>query len=122
VSYTYKLGNYIHQDFFQDIVENEHGTVLVYCHESITQNSSNKFDGCWTLYVYFHETGAWHPLVNYKKVNKRMVQRVFKSSDGLINSLHRYDLPLSCITKTKGSGCEITPSGTVYYRPHCIFI
>ncbi len=119
---TYKIGNYIHQDFFKDIITNENGTILVYCDESIFLNQSNKFDGCWYLYVYFHETDMWHPLVNYKPVNKRIVQRKFRSSDGLINSLHRYDLPLSCMPKYQGSGCEIKSDGTVYYRPQCILI
>lgn len=118
----YKVGYYVREGFFQDIVKIGNGNVLVYCNEAATRNEFNKFGGSWHLYAYFHETGEWHPLVKSKPVKKRIILREFTTPDGLVNSLLGYEFPVTAVPKDQGSGCEISKDGNISYRENCIFL
>lgn len=120
--YTYDIGYYVREEFFNDIVKVGNGNVLVHCLDDVTMNDTYKYEGVWHLYVNFHETNKWHPLVKTKSINKRIVYREFVSVEGVISTLLRLDFPMVSITRERGSGCEISRDGNIYYRPMCDLI
>lgn len=122
MDYTYKIGNYVQQEYFNRLVDLEKSAVLIYCEQEIVRTYSSKHSGIWHLYAYSAETDNWHPLVKVELHTKRMLPKLFTSADGVINSIIRLNLPVSAITTTKGSGCEISKDGSIYYRPQCILI
>lgn len=118
----YKVGYYVREGLFQKIINNSGGDLLVYCSKTATKNNFNKFNGSWNLYVYFYETQSWHPLVKSKTVIDSIILREFITSDGLINSILGYNYPMACLSKYKGSACEITKEGNINYYEKCIFV
>jgi hypothetical protein len=119
--HTYKLGDYIREEYFHELVQSEGSALLVHCHSPVTKNKANKFSGRWHLYVYSTENETWHPLVKSKLENRRIVKRSFFTSDGLINSLLRFNYPVVGISSERDSGCEIHKDGGLYYRANCMF-
>ncbi|MCR8493699.1 hypothetical protein [Brucella anthropi] len=120
--HTYNVGNYIREEYFHELVIGNNGAILVYCAKAMIKNKASKFSGRWHLYAFNVDENSWQPFVKSKLENKRIVNREFVTSDGLINSLLRYNYPVVGIPSERNSGCEIHKNGDIFFRPQCVFV